>query len=335
MADEEKGGGPEMGVGVVVLFFAGVFALWLFSHGGNGSVSGGLFGNASSTGLFGVNSSSTETVDGPASSTGLFTSTPQTHTTTPHEIESQLNDAHTAVERTAEELRIAKLWGVHSSFEGKVRLHTGSVSETDSEKEYLTLSTSNTDTPISLSGWTLESAVTSARATIPSGVHLLKQNTVNTPGAVTLEPSEYASVVSGDSPLGFSFHENACAGYLTEFQEFTPSLSTSCPYPSEEMKKFGHIALDDDSCYSAISRVSSCRSVPEEVVSDSLSSQCRTFLQNDLTYSGCVKNHQADPFFYNGSWHIYLGASHELWRSEREIIRLLDAEGKTVDVLEY
>ena len=66
-----------------------------------------------------------------------------------------------------------------------------------------------------------------------------------------------------------------------------------------------------------------------------ITNECELFVEEDLTYNGCVENHQYDSDFYRNSWRIYLESSKLLWREEREIIKLLDQHGRTVDVIEY
>ena len=52
-------------------------------------------------------------------------------------------------------------------------------------------------------------------------------------------------------------------------------------------------------------------------------------------YNNCFADHINDPNFAGTSWRIYLNSGVELWRNDHDTIRLLDAQGKTVDVLTY
>ena len=189
-------------------------------------------------------------------------------------------------------------------------------------------------------------------ATIPFGARIYKRGRVNQDEAIVLEPRERAYVLTDESPLGISFHETKCTGYLAEFQDFIPSLTRNCPRPLDELELFGSVDFDNDACYEFVEDVRTCEMPDEDEVDEfrfveksededeedeivELSRGCKRFIRDNLDYSGCVNNHQFDPFFDQGEWYIYLEREDHLWRSEREIIRLIDREGRTVDVLEY
>lgn len=325
MAEE---GGNDTGLSFLLFFFGGIFAIWLLSSGGQYSI----FGNASSTSIFpSASSSSLSTYNSPISDEQATLDSAQSRDS----IEAELHDASRELDQLRADLRTAQVWGVASPFQGKVRLTTGNVWSTDAQTEYLILTHAGSDETIPITGWTVESFVTGERASIPEGTRLVRTNALNTPSTLLLDARETAYLVTGESPLGISFHENACTGYLAEFQSFSPPLATRCPFPREEMETLGTIALDDDSCYEAVAQVGSCSIPSINTFSRRLSPACRTFLEHDLSYAGCVRNHQSDPYFYDGSWRIYLSERYDLWRNEREIIRLLDSEGRVIDVIEY
>ncbi len=325
-SDGDGGGGGSSG-GFILLFFGGIFVLWFVSQS-NGGV--GVFSDlASSTSMA---SSTSENMEVISSDSSFPTEDTPTPTLTPAQVENQISDAYHEVDQLKRDAEQAKIWGTVSPYKDQVYLQQSNTSDTDPDSEYITLSVAAGITaPISISGWTIQSYVTGLSATLPQGTRLPKNKSV---GNIALEAGESVFLITGESPIGVSFHENICTGYFAEFQTFSPPLEWQCPSPLEEMRVFGGIEVTDDSCYTFVGQQSSCQTVPSTRGAN-LSSACVAFVQQDLTYQGCVANHQYDPHFYTGSWRIYLSREKELWRMEREVIRLIDAEGRTVSVLEY
>jgi len=331
-SDEGKGSSGGSGLGFIALFFGGILFLWLASNGGSG---GGLFGQASSTSLFNLGSTSISEGGSSFEYRDVETET-VTPTHTPQEIESILYSAYQEVDRLKVEIAEAKLWANPSPYRDIITLSRGDVGSTDPDTEYLTLAMSQENrAPIDISAWRIESVVTNKQVSIPFGARLPKQGRINATERILLSPGESAIMLSGKSPTGGSFYENRCTGYFAENKTFYPSLSLSCPYPLDEMKRFGSIGLDDDTCYAFVQTLSSCKNADADDAPKKLSVACRTFVYSALTYQGCVDNHRTDPYFYKGPWRIYLERNDNLWRTEREILRLLDDQGRTVSVLKY
>ncbi len=331
MASEEgSGSSGGSGIGFIALFFGSILFLWLASNGGSG---GGLFGQASSTSLFNLGSTSISESERPFENRDVETIAPAR---TPQETESILYGAYQEVDRLKVEVAEAKLWVNPSPYRNIIALGRGDAGSTDPDTEYLTLTMSQENrAPIDISAWRIESVVTNKQVSIPFGVRLPKRGRINATERIQLLPGDTALVLTGESPTGVSFYENRCTGYFAENQTFYPSLSLSCPYPLDEMKRFGNIALDDDKCYEFIQTLSSCKNADADDAPKKLSGSCRTFVEETLSYQGCVANHSTDPYFYKGPWRIYLERNDDLWRKEREILRLLDDQGRTVSVVRY
>src|SRR6185295_18661707 len=84
------------------------------------------------------------------------------------------------------------------------------------------------------SGWSLQSAVTGTRASLPqTGAEMFVAGSVNHGVPIYLDPGTSAFIVSGISPVGISLRENVCTGYLAQLQHFSPGLDTACPDPSD------------------------------------------------------------------------------------------------------
>lgn len=206
-----------------------------------------------------------------------------------------------------------------------------SAKATNENKEYVTLFASPASGQgVSLAGWKIASASSKVSVAIPYGTNLPRSGSVNTLAPITLSPGDQAIIVSGRSPVGSSFRENKCTGYLEERQDFTPALSQSCPTPYEEMQRFS----DDTSekCATYVRSISYCSS---ETPSGNPGSSCEEFVDERLNYNGCVDAHKNDPDFYKPTWRIYLGQDDELWKANTERIDLINASGTVVGSLSY
>ena len=192
----------------------------------------------------------------------------------------------------------------------------------------------NAGLSLNVTGWRLVSEATGNIGVIPKGIETPAYGAVNPTYDIVLSPGERAVLVSGRSPIGVSFRENKCVGYLSTFQKFTPSLPRNCPDPSLELERFyGSNYIRDGECIDEVERVSRCETVvsaPREV-----SDKCEVFMEKYLNYNGCVAAHRGDPDFLGDAWRVYLGAYGSLWRNDHEVIKLLDFSGKTVDAFSY
>ena len=249
--------------------------------------------------------------------------------------EEELSDAQKEYDAMVQKMQDAQTFGEPSPFRGQVEIAQGGVTESSPSAEHVTLEASwGNSAPVSLSGWSLQSALTGVRGHIPRGVGLFLMGAVNAQSDIYLNPGGSAVVTSGPSPIGTSFRENACTGYLGTLQTFVPSLSRNCPAPSESLPLTPeNLQTYGDVCYDFVQALPPCV-FPQNVPAD-VSSSCRIFLMNNISYNGCVQAHQYESDFTRDSWRIYLNAYGELWRNSHDIVRLLDAEGRTVDVVSY
>ncbi len=168
---------------------------------------------------------------------------------------------------------------------------------------------------------------------IPPSASPFLANSANILGATSLAPGGLALVATAASPVGVSFRENMCTGYLSQFQSFTPSLSDECPSPSQILPMTeSNLVQYGESCFDAIRNLPSCR-FPQDL--SGVSASCRAYLTEKLSYNGCVASNSFRAGFNANMWRVYLGASGELWRNSHDAIRLLDAQGKTVSVYVY
>lgn len=239
-----------------------------------------------------------------------------------------------------------KIIGVRSPLYGKVTITGGNMAATNIDQEYLTLQVSSSVTNnVTLSGWRIESVATDKRATIGGGSSVPITGTVNENLPIVMQPGERAYLITGESPIGGSFRESICTGYLEDNQPFYPQLNNRCPLPADEFDKhFAGNAYKDNGCYELVRRTNACRTPAE---TRSISKNCITLINARLTYGGCVASHKYDAYFNTGTWRIYLDRSEitrkndstkkygELWKSSRDAIRLVDENGLTVDLYTY
>ena len=251
------------------------------------------------------------------------------------------------------QLERIRLYGVASPYQDMVEFRGGEPEEQFASTEYVVIkAASGNDEDILLTGWQIESIITGSRAVIGGATNLPLVGQINSEPPLRLAPGDTAVINSGRSPIGVSFRINRCTGYFDQYQNFFPRLRHRCPSPTSELKlarEVGPFGFDDqryDDCRTFTRRnVDRCEINEEqlegkdehgELVADPpLSEACKTFITNDLTYNGCVANHQFDRSFFDDEWRVYLGSRHQFWREDEEILRLLDREGRTVDLWRY
>jgi hypothetical protein len=223
--------------------------------------------------------------------------------------------------------------GTPSPYYGHFRLSVDGALSSDPSTEYLELSNDSSN-QVDLNGWSIQSALTGVRAYMPRGASFFRLGALNPQSDIVLEGGGSAIVTTGFSPVGTSFKTNMCSGYLDELQSYTPPLVQDCPAPSDSLALSGEgLRILGDSCYNYVGTLPACH-FPQSVPA-SLSTSCRLFIANTFSYNGCVDTYRNDPNFPRLDWRIYLGSSRELWRNTHDVIRLLDAQGKTVAVVSY
>lgn len=251
--------------------------------------------------------------------------------------QDQLSSLNQQYESQSTQIENAKTFGSPSPLAGHVRIASeGNPRETTAAAEYIVIvSASQNTAPIDLTGWSLQSAYTGMRAYIPPAASSFLAGTVNGVASIQLAPGQGIILNSGVSPVGASFRENICSGYLAQMQLFAPALTTDCPVPAsilpltpDNLRNYGQ------TCFDYLSSVASCEAplgnFPPEV-----SQNCRAFAQDNLSYNGCVLRNRYSAGFTRNVWRVYLNGNAELWQNGHDIIRLLDAQGRTVDVLTY
>lgn len=192
----------------------------------------------------------------------------------------------------------------------------------------------NAGTLVDLTGWKLVSEATGIAAAIPGGTEIPTSGVVNSLQDIVLTAGERATIISGRSPIGTSFRENKCIGYLGTFQQFSPQLPQNCPMPSDELVSFyGAYYIRDPACIEYVNTLSRCQAVLSPPTG--ASSACKNFVVQYLNYNGCVAAHKNDTDFEGDTWRLYLGRTSSMWRTSHEVVKLLDINSKTVDAFSY
>lgn len=246
-----------------------------------------------------------------------------------------------ALEEEYERLSLAasesRTFGNASAHRGAISLvaDTSGVRADSALEEYLQIVADSRNTAsVDIAGWSLESALSGTRVYIPGGSSAFLMGTANVVGPISLDPGGLAIVSSAASPVGISFRENTCTGYLSQFQSFSPPLTSECPTPSSILPfTEENLRIYGDSCFDIVDSLQSCE-FPRDLP-DTLYPSCRTFLADRLSYNGCVQQNRNRSAFQKNMWRIYLGSQNEMWRNSHDAIRLLDAQGRTVDVFVY
>lgn len=223
----------------------------------------------------------------------------------------------------------ANQYGAYSG-SGAVELVGGNAASEDPDSEYVVVRNSGSVT-VNITGWKIRSEKSGSTITIPGAERVARQS--GTTG-VLLEPGGEAYITTGSSPSGSSFAESVCTGYLDSGARFTPPLSQNCPAPMDELDAYyGVDAPRYDACAAYVQTIPGCREVGS--VPRSVPSSCQDFVDNRLTYRGCVQANANKKGFRTGTWRVFLENDAQLWRGSNESLQLLNTNGTVVDRYAY
>lgn len=278
--------------------------------------SGGLNKETSQRNALGINSFLSPTIQGAADSG---------------------SEASQTYDEITEEFGRTRDFGETSPYWGMVTIKKSSsgLKQSAPQNEYIVIAASSKlDEGLTLTGWKLQSMISKEIVTIPKATKVSTSGNVNIEQPIVIFPKDEVYLLTGHSPVGNSFQINKCSGYFEQFQDFTPSISKQCPRPKDEF-----VFSENDpfrfgaECLRYIENLSQCY-MPLEALPIGFSDSCTLFITEEINYSSCIKNHRNDADFFKPQWRVYLKHDQEIWGT-RDIIRLLDENGKTVDVFSY
>lgn len=224
--------------------------------------------------------------------------------------------------------------GERSQYAGVITLKNGNVLSDSPDTEYLVIEAGNALAgSVNITGWSLQSMTTRFRMTLPAAAQPFRQGVVNQVKPVLLTSGGSVIVTTGMSPIGVSFRENGCTGYLAQTQTFVPALSNSCARPTELLPRSAYNEAQYGlSCIEAVERLAPC-TYPIELPRD-ITYQCRAALVHTFSYAGCTAVYGGDTSRL-GPWRLYLALGNEIWKNTHDTIRLLDDRGRTVTTFSY
>ncbi len=222
-----------------------------------------------------------------------------------------------------------------SPFAGFVDLQIGAAQSDNPNDEYVVIRASQfASVPIPVSGWTIRSALSGAYATVPLAASPFYQGVVNSVDTILLSSGEAVLLSSGSSPVGVSFRETTCTGYLSQTQRFSPPLSNACARPSSLLPRSAqNEAQYGSSCFDLIERLPQC--TYPTIVPSNVSAACRALLTDTLSYTGCMRSFAAGAVKNMTTWRAYQSSANELWGNARDTLVLFDSEGRIVTTFSY
>jgi len=249
-------------------------------------------------------------------------------------IADEVGKVERELENIQDELQKAQEAAESSRYRGLVTLQASGARGDTADEEYVIIRVSSqAKAPIPITGFSLESPVNNRHVTIGGAAALPRSGDTNTETPVMIPPGGIAYITTGRSPTGWSFRTNICTGYFEQFQDFRPSLKKQCPLAKDEATLT--VGGDyPDACFDYIERLPRC-SIQTGATPEGIGYRCAEFVTSELNYNSCVSAHKGDVGFYENEWRIYLKHEFEIWRNRREIIKLLDQNGKIVDVVTY
>lgn len=249
-------------------------------------------------------------------------------------VEKKLAETKTQVEELKKQIQIEEDKKTQSKYYGVVKLLYINRSDKP-ESEFLALHVDdNYKEAVPITGWKIRSVNSNINAIIPSGTQLLFTGMINREDPILVYAGDNIYVNTGYSPNGLSFRINKCSGYLTQFQEFTPYISSNCPRPADEdLSSIPRLAIND-ACFDYIDSFPYCK-IQTESLPKNWSVECSKFIYDKINYSSCINTHKGDSDFYKKEWRIYLKRGDILWRARNQNIILYDNEDKIVSTLKY
>ncbi len=259
---------------------------------------------------------------------------PQTQEQKQANVARDIQTTQTQIDKLKKQIQLTEEQKSQSKYFGIIKIQFINRSQ-NSSGEYVTLHMDNSaTTTIPITGWVLKSLSSGNSVTIPKGTYLIFYGSINSEDPIILTGGDTVYLSTGISPNGYSFKLNKCSGYMSQFQNFTPYISTTCPAPRDENLSSIPKTVVNDACFDYIESFPSCR-IQTGQFPLGLSTECQNFFNEKINYKSCVNIHKNDKDFYLYEWRVYLKRSDRIWKDRRETVVLYDSLGKIVDTIKY
>jgi len=163
---------------------------------------------------------------------------------------------------------------------------------------------------------------------LPQASALPLQGVVNKTEEIKISRDINVIISSGQSPLGVSFRENKCTGYLGQFQNYYPPLEKECPAQIDTVTEHNIGLLPD--CRAYVESLPMCETklydFPENVAPS-----CQVIVRSYIHYNACVEAHRDDSDFYLPIWRLYLNGAEEFWKNG-DTIKILNENGELLNI---
>lgn len=200
--------------------------------------------------------------------------------------------------------------------------------------EYAVLSVRNDPgQSIVLSGWKLKSLVTGGEMTIGGATNIPEYGLPSDAPIVITDRRARVIVNHAISPINKSFRVNICAGYLDPNNNLVPPLARQCPSAYEDAPPVS--VQTNNECLDYIDTIPLCRIPRERDLPEELSRSCKDYIEENVNYISCVRNHQFDEDFFIPEWRVFSKVRGILWIENRDVIQLIDNTGKVVDTYRF
>lgn len=209
---------------------------------------------------------------------------------------------------------------------GKIAISYASGYSDTPEYESITLENRTEKENINITGLILEST-RGGRFVVPNGHELPGLSGDIGRDPIVLKPRERAIITAGRQSERMDFRTNLCVGYFSELSSFTPSIYSSCP--RQDTRSLTSLS---DRCLRIIESTSSCRKVDQNLLLDS---NCSQYVNQHLSYAGCVNDFRSRSDFFGSEWYIWMQRREEFLRNTHDTVILKDAREREIDRYSY
>lgn len=199
------------------------------------------------------------------------------------------------------------------------------------EDELVEITNRDRKESIDVTGWTIKNTQNHSFE-IPLVHNLPGSYDIKPTDRLILPPGGRVTISVGKQERRINFQENSCTGYFAQTSEFNPPISSSCPRLDARFLS----AQFSDRCVKLMERIPGCIT-PSFSYKDTagLENECTDFINQNFSYTGCVKNFRDQPDFFEKHWLIWMQSSEEFFRNTHDTVILRDSEGKLVSEKSY